>query len=431
MREAPSGLRASSSRALEGLRETQSSPSAAGSGGNASGADQAGVRLYNERLLLSLVRRFGPLSKIEVARLTGLSVQSTSAIMNRLQTDGLLKREAPLRGRVGQPTIPMSLDPEGAYSFGLKIGRRSSDLVLIDFGGSVRRRAHRTFAFPTPAMLLDFVRSSLPALAAALNDGQKRRIAGLGVASPFQLWTWEAEIGASKGAMDDWRDFDIEREIAAACPYAVTLCNDATAACAAEFFFGRGWRYRDFLYFFVGAFVGGGLVLDGALRLGRTGNAGALGSMPVMAKNDGGAPQQLIACASIYRLERRLEHAGVDASSIWATPDAWSDFGPHLEDWIEEVASALAYASVAALSVIDFEAIVIDGAMPVAVRDRLTARTAQIFAGLDRRGLSEAVIAPGTIGAGARAIGGAALPLIRNFGRDREVLLKDVMTQAS
>ncbi len=295
MREAPSGLRASSSRALEGVRETQSSPSAASSGGNASGADQAGVRLYNERLLLSLVRRFGPLSKIEVARLTGLSVQSTSAIMNRLQTDGLLKREAPLRGRVGQPTIPMSLDPEGAYSFGLKIGRRSSDLVLIDFGGSVRRREHRTFAFPTPAMLLDFVRSSLPALAAALNDGQKRRIAGLGVASPFQLWTWEAEIGASKGAMDDWRDFDIEREIAAVCPYAVTLCNDATAACAAEFFFGRGWRYRDFLYFFVGAFVGGGLVLDGALRPGRTGNAGALGSMPVIAKNDVGAPQQLIA----------------------------------------------------------------------------------------------------------------------------------------
>ena len=39
-----------------------------------SGADQTGVRLYNERLLLSLVRRFGQLSKIEVARMTGLSV---------------------------------------------------------------------------------------------------------------------------------------------------------------------------------------------------------------------------------------------------------------------------------------------------------------------------------------------------------------------
>ena len=61
------------------------------------------MRLYNERLLLSLVRRFGPLSKIEVARLTGLSVQSTSAIMNRLQADGLLMREAPCADVWGSP----------------------------------------------------------------------------------------------------------------------------------------------------------------------------------------------------------------------------------------------------------------------------------------------------------------------------------------
>ncbi len=430
MREPGSGSRAYSSRAFEGEGETLSSQFPPSFADIASGADQAGVRLYNERLLLSLVRRFGPLSKIEVAKLTGLSVQSTSAIMNRLRADGLLKREAPLRGRVGQPTIPMSLDPEGAYSLGLKIGRRSCDLVLIDFRGAVRRRAHRTFAFPTPAMILDFVRASLPALVEPLNDAQRRRIAGLGIASPFQLWNWEAEIGAPAGAMAEWRDFDTAGEIASISPYPVTLCNDATAACAAEFFFGRGWRYRDFLCFFIGAFIGGGLVLDGALRPGRTGNAGALGSMPVMPKSEGGVAPQLIACASICQLERRLEGAGIDASSMWATPDAWADFGSHLDGWVEDVASALAHASVAAISIIDFEAIVVDGAMPAHVRDRLTARTAQIFGGLDRRGLSDVEIVSGTVGADARAIGGAALPLIKNFARDREVLLKDAISQA-
>jgi predicted NBD/HSP70 family sugar kinase len=397
----------------------------------ASGADQSGVRLYNERLLLSLVRRFGPLSKIEVARLTGLSVQSTSAIMNRLQADGLLKREAPLRGRVGQPTIPMSLDPEGAYSLGLKIGRRSCDLVLVDFRGAVRHRAHRTFSYPTPGMILDFVREKHPVLVESLSDAKRRRIAGLGVAAPFQLWTWEAEIGAPAGAMAAWREFDTAGEIAAVCPYPVTLCNDATAACAAEFFFGSGWRYRDFLYFFLGAFIGGGLVLDGALRIGRTGNAGAIGSMPVAQKSDAHGAPQLIACASIYQLERRLADSGVDASSIWATPHEWARFGTALDDWIEETAAAIAYASVAAISVIDFEAIVVDGEMPASVRDRLILRTAQAFEGLDRRGLSEVQFTPGTIGADAGAIGGAALPLVKAFARDREVLLKDVVVHAS
>jgi predicted NBD/HSP70 family sugar kinase len=419
-------------RASEGAHSDASSKPRQGArpppvAGDASGADQAGVRLYNERLLISLVRRFGPLSKIEVARLTGLSVQSTSAIMNRLQADGLLKREAPLRGRVGQPTIPMSLSADGAFALGLKIGRRSCDLVLIDFLGEVGSRATQTYLFPTPERILKFVESALEPLTRALSLENRRRIAGLGVACPFQLWNWSAEIGAPAGAMDAWRDFAIEAEIARRVPFPVTLLNDASAACAAEFFFGRGWRYRDFLYFFLGAFLGGGLVLDGALYPGRTGNAAALGSMPVAPLGrDGGAPQ-LIACASIYQLERRLAAAGVDASSMWSSPDAWGEFGAPLEDWIEEASRALAFACVTALSVIDVEAIVIDGAMPAKVRDRLIARTVEQFHALDRRGLSEAEIVAGTIGPDARAIGGAALPLIKNFARDREVLFKDVV----
>ncbi len=392
----------------------------------ASGADQTGVRLYNERLILSLVRRFGQLSKIEVARMTGLSVQSTSAIMNRLQVDGLLRREAPLRGRVGQPTVPVSLDPEGAYSLGLKIGRRSCDLVLIDFCGKIHQRTHRTYAYPTPNLVMDFLADTLTPMTQTLTPAQRRRIAGLGVASPFQLWNWSVEIGAPADEMDAWRSFAIEEEIARASPYRVTLCNDATSACAAEFFFGEAWRHRDFLYFFLGSFVGGGLVLDGALYPGRTGNAAALGSMPIAPQDPSRqTTSQLIARASIYQFERRIEAAGADPSSIWRTPDAWDDFGSLLDEWIEEAAFALSYASISAMSVLDVEAIVIDGAMPVGVRRELCLRVAAQVETLDRRGLSGVTIVAGTIGADARAIGGAALPLIKNFARDREVLFKD------
>ena len=390
-----------------------------------SGADQAGVRLYNERLLLSLVRRFGPLSKIEVARMTGLSVQSSSAIMNRLQADGLLRREAPLRGRVGQPTVPVTLDPEGAFSLGLKIGRRSCDLVLIDFCGVIRRRAKSTFHYPTPDHVLDFVKRALPEVTGGLNGAQSRRIAGLGIASPFQLWSWSTEIGAPAGAMDEWRNISIADEVGRLCPYPATLCNDATAACAAEFFFGEAWRERDFLYFFIGTFLGGGLVLDGALYEGRTGNAAALGSMPIAAP-DGSGVSQLMAWASICKLEQRVEAAGLDPQSIWRDPAAWDDFGEVTQRWIDDSASAIAQAIVAAASVVDVAAVVIDGAMPTWVRDQIQHSVAARLETLDRRGLSDLKVLEGGIGADARAIGGAALPLIKNFARDREVLLKDI-----
>jgi hypothetical protein len=77
------------------------------------------------------------------------------------------------------------------------------------------------------------------------------------------------------------------------------------------------------------------------------------------------------------------------------------------------------------MSVIDVEAIVIDGAMPFDVRERLRLRVAAQLEALDRRGLSDVTIVAGSIGADARAIGGAALPLIKAFARDRELVFKD------
>src|SRR5215510_16543423 len=114
------------------------------------GTNQSGVRLYNERVALSLIRRHGSLPKAEIARLTGLSAQTVSMIIRQLEADGLVLKEKPKRGRIGQPPVPISLNPDGAYSLGLKIGRRSADLMLLDLVGGVRGTTHRAFRYPTP-----------------------------------------------------------------------------------------------------------------------------------------------------------------------------------------------------------------------------------------------------------------------------------------
>src|SRR5215510_12188905 len=115
-----------------GSSDTSVNLAAAQSTNLARGTNQSGVRLYNERLVLSLVRRHGSLPKAEIARLTGLSPQTVSVIVRQLEGDGLLLKKRPQRGKVGQPLVPFSLNPEGAYFVGIKIGRRSGDLILID-----------------------------------------------------------------------------------------------------------------------------------------------------------------------------------------------------------------------------------------------------------------------------------------------------------
>jgi predicted ArsR family transcriptional regulator len=97
------------------------------------GGDQLGLRAYNRRMILNLIRQDGALSKAEIARQTGLSAQAVSVIVKALLKDKLVRREKRVRGKVGQPHTPIALNADGALSVGVKIGRRSLELMLVNF----------------------------------------------------------------------------------------------------------------------------------------------------------------------------------------------------------------------------------------------------------------------------------------------------------
>ncbi|TBY11980.1 ROK family transcriptional regulator [Rhizobium laguerreae] len=390
----------------------------------AGGANQVRVRAYNERLVLSLVRLYGALSKADIARRSGLSAQTVSVIMRVLEKEGLLSRGEPVRGRVGQPSIPMHLNPDAVYSFGLKMGRRSADLVLMDFVGRIRMQLHKTYAYPLPDEILAFVTSGIRELEERLDDKQRGRIAGLGIAAPFELWNWAEEVGAPAGAMEVWREIDLQADIASRVSHPVFMQNDATSACGAELVFGVGPSYPDFVYFFIGSFIGGGIVLNSAIFSGRTGTAGAIGPLPVRGKN--GETMQLLEIASIFVLENMLRERGIDPEPLWYSADGWVDFGEPMEAWIQDSAKALAQAIVAAASIVDFSAAVIDGGFPDWVRSRVVQATIDEAAKLDLQGVVMPEIIEGAVGAQARAIGGASLPIFARYLTDQNVLFKEV-----
>ncbi len=391
--------------------------------GGVRGSNQTAVRAYNERLVLSLVRRHGSLAKVDIAKLTGLSAQTISVIMRALETDGLLLRGEPIRGKVGQPSVPMSLNPEGAYSLGLKIGRRSADIILLDFVGNIKAQLHETYSYPSPYGILKFAKDGVGDLTADLSLDERKRVAGIGVAAPFELWNWADEVGASPSEANAWRMFDLQSELALLVDFPVFVENDATSACGAELVFGLGTQIPDYLYFFVGSFVGGGVVLNSSLFKGRTGTAGAVGSIPVP---DGkGGSRQLIEAGSIYVLERMLREASVDPRPLWYSADDWFDFGPVLETWIQKTATALAHAIVAGVSVIDFGAVVIDGGFPAWVRKRVVDATRTALGTLDLRGIIVPEVLEGQVGSNARAIGGASLPLFSRYLLDFNSFLKE------
>jgi predicted NBD/HSP70 family sugar kinase len=389
------------------------------------GSNQGGLRQFNDRVVLQALRVHGATPKAELARLTGLTAQTIGLITARLDEDQLLRREAPIRGKIGQPSVPLGLNPDGAFAVGIKIGRRSADWLLVDFTGAVRQRVVMTYAFPDVATLLPAIATHLNALLGSLGP-LRSRVVGVGVAAPFQLGGWHRMLGLSDDESAAWAHIDVAVEVQAMTDLPVSFAKDTTAATVAELVLGRGRDITSFLYLYLDTFVGGGLVLHSHLHRGVNGNAGAVASLPLQtAEGQGAAPPQLISQASLWDLEQRLREHGLDPTAAYDTRALQTPWLEHTQAWVNSCAQALAQCVVSGTAFLDVEAVVVDGSMAPELLLLLLDRTRAAMATYNWEGLfAPPRIEQGQMGPDARALGGALLPLHACFAPDRDVFLK-------
>jgi predicted NBD/HSP70 family sugar kinase len=399
------------------------------------GSSQGGLRQYNERVVLQAIRLHGALPGAEIARVTQLTAQTVSLITKRLEADGLLLRGAPQRGKVGQPSVPLRLNPDGALAIGIKVGRRSLDVLLVDFAGAVRQRWALDYNYPEPDALLAEIGGRLAEIQQALSAAEWARVQGVGIAAPFSLGGWQTLLDMPADVAARWPLVNLRADVAALTELPVTLIRDTAAACVAELVAGRGRSVPSFLYVFVDTFIGGGLVLDSHLRAGLHGNAGAIGSLPLTlpgqqglgnagADRQDGTPPQLLSVASLANLEALYRQHGLDATAVSDDRALQPPWLPHTRTWLRDAAAAVALAVNSAACLLDLESVIVDGSFS---RGLQAALVDALQPALDRyswEGVTRPALLPGTIGSDARALGGALLPLHANFSPDRDLFLK-------
>lgn len=392
------------------------------------GGDTSALRTFNTRLVIGAIRNNGPLSKAEIARATGLSAQAAAAIVNDLRKQRLLTSLPKVKGGIGQPSTPMALDPEGVFSLGVKVGRRSAEAVLIDFLGAPVAERRRPYAAPLPEVASREALSCLEELLA--HAGPRRaRIASIGIAMPSELFAWSRELGLPCGALDGWRELDIGAVVRSATGLEAELYNDATAACAAEMAQGRTIAGGSVLYVYMGTFVGGGLVLDGRLYRGGRGNAAAIGSLPMVDLGEDGRVRQLIHEASLVLLERRLIEEGLDPAAAFED-ETDAKVAAVVADWTASAASALARAVLSVAAVVDIESVVIDGLFGAQRRAALVDAVDGALGTLDHKGINPFSVQVGNVGRSAPVLGAALLPLNERFFPDPLVFARPLSSRA-
>jgi predicted NBD/HSP70 family sugar kinase len=387
------------------------------------GSNHVGMRAFNERVVLQAIRLNGSLPKAELARLTRLTAQTIGLITTRLEEDELVIKHERVRGRIGQPSVPLALNPDGAFSIGIKIGRRSAEWLLVDFTGQVRQRQTLDYAFPDASTLLPVIGQRLNAMRDELGP-LSPRLVGVGVAAPFQLGGWHKMLGLSSAQSNEWNQIDLGAQVQAMTDAPVSFVKDTSAACVAELVNGRGRDLKSFLYLFVDTFVGGGLVINSHLHVGLHGNAGAVASLPSSIAVGATPPGQVISQASLWELEQRFIAHKLDPSAAYDERAMSAPFEVETSIWLANAANALAHCVVSGTAFLDIEAVVIDGSFCRPLLNRVIALTNEALQRYNWEGLWPATVIAGNVGPDAGALGGALLPLHANFAPDQDLFLK-------
>jgi predicted NBD/HSP70 family sugar kinase len=312
------------------------------------GSNHVALRAANERLVLSLIRSHGELSKAQIAELSGLTAQTASVISRSLVDAGLLVAGNPVRGKVGQPFVPLRLNPQGAMFLGLHIDAREAHLALVDFTGQVVTETSLALDGPNLRKVMDFTRAAIDAIRADYNADQNARIQGLGASIT------SGALG-DNGARMSWQEIDetfaaLGRQLGIA-TYAST---DAVAACSAELIYGLGGGLSDFAYVFIDDSVTGGLVQDGHIHFSRDGTGANMGKVLVPDSEARMVPLRTLAAAA----QRK--------ASI--TKD------------LDLLARGIAFAAHSASAVVRYSAVIVDGAIPIENLSHISAKLRSLLA---------------------------------------------------
>jgi len=365
------------------------------------GSNSIGVRRYNERLVLSTIRRLNGASKADISKLTGLSPQAAVRIVESLEEAGRLIRAGRRTGGMGQPSIIYKVNGASGCTVGVEIGRDRLTCVLLDFDGAILARRSQTHDFPRPHQVICDINAFMDAQMALLPNAQQQGFLGIGIAMPWFLGEWRDELGITDAQAREWGASAIEDHFRSAFEAPLFFENDGNAGALAELLCGAGLGRRDFLYIHLGKFVGGGLVLGGQVHEGQNGNAGALASIPVPGRN---GADVLLHRASLYNADAELP-----AES---------------KGWLDDCADALSFAIIGANSLLDLEAVILGSLLSEERTGALMARIGERIAANAPRDFFNPPLLRGHNGEIGPALGAGLLPLFASYAPNLGSLMK-------
>ncbi|MFB9954217.1 ROK family transcriptional regulator [Cellulomonas denverensis] len=320
--------------------------------------------------VLDLVRTRAPISRVELAELTGLTQAAISHAVRALIDDGLLVETDQRTYTGGKPRVLLSLNPRARCGIGVQLGADWIVLVVADAAGQVVARARlRGARDRDPAEVVADIATELDVLLRAAGV-EPAAVVGIGVVAPGALDLERGAILVSR-SLERWQGFGLRDALAGATGLPVLLDNDATAAAVGEFWSGRIAGSLAHCTLYMGASIGAGIVVGGSVYRGASSNTGPLGRMRLRGPDAGTVEDLAGPRAVAARVRAALADGRTSTVRLSADQDPFLDFtavtaaavhgDPLCHELIEESADYLADAAITVANLLDLDSLVLAG----------------------------------------------------------------------
>lgn len=389
------------------------------------GTNLTHAKAFNLRIVRETIRLFGPISRADIARRSGLTAQTVSNLTKELIDQNLVvEAERRQEGR-GAPSTALAINPRGGFAIGLDFDRDHLTGVLMDLAGTVHQQIAYELDAPAPGEALDRLEATARDLLAAEGLAPEAVWGvGIGVPGPMHAGPNGSYVVSPK-AFSGWHDVPVADQLRERLGLPVVLANNATAAAIGERWFGAAQHIPTFFYAYFGSGLGGGLFLQGSPYEGHTGNAGEVGFLPMTALHAGTDIAHVGVAFNLPRLYERLRAAGREAHTPADLGRLFDAGDAVLAGWLAEGAERMAWLMLSVEYLLDPQAVFFGGRLPA---NLLEALRAGVVAAMPDRRIEGAFTAPqyllATAGADAAALGVATLPIYELSAPAHKVLLK-------
>ena len=231
------------------------------------------------RVFTTILTR-SPISRIDVAKLTGLSQAAVTKAVAPLVAVGLLNDSLgpTLTGLPGRPVSPVALVPDAVVTLGIKVNADELIGVATDLTTRIIASERLPLVSHVPAEAADAI-VELCALLEKKLDDLDSRVASIGIAVSGDVDTEKGIVRDS--ALMGWTGVELGTELEARLGRRVVVENDVRALTIGEHWFGVGLGTSSFAIVTIGRGIGSGLHLNGEVVEGAYGVAGEIGHLPL------------------------------------------------------------------------------------------------------------------------------------------------------